>query len=440
MTQLEALDIPAVRTRGRGARLTSLVSSQRRNLQTLSALVVINFTIMGLGFLTRVKIANTIGKADFGLFAYGFAIAAYGGAVVRFGLDRTLLRYLIHSPQRQGQIILSSLVLRGALLLVVAAGMLLWKVLSHRAGDLTWGVVLIVMGQSMLGLELKAVYDSRGKMALHAVYNLIQYSLYLLGVWTVIGLAPKRLSVLTLGALMVASSGLYLALQCVWVFRRVASTRVHLVDAKAALALARRNLVICASCLGGLTIAVFNQLTLKTFFGREALGGYAAAWQIASISLLLFDQVGRIGNPAAVRVTAADTSRKARCAFLAKYSLVMFATALPISAAAIAWPEQVLALVYNPEYVSAAGTLRVMGTYMLVYSLGLVASQYVIALEKDRYYLVGILVGGAVSVVLCLTLIPAFKEVGAVVALLVAHTCSILIYFSAVIKDVLGSR
>jgi O-antigen/teichoic acid export membrane protein len=83
-------------------RLRDALLSQKRNLQNLSVLFFVNSLIAGIGFVTQVKIANTLGWESFGLLAYGLAIAAYGGAVIRFGLDRALVRDLIHHPAQVG--------------------------------------------------------------------------------------------------------------------------------------------------------------------------------------------------------------------------------------------------------------------------------------------------------------------------------------------------
>jgi O-antigen/teichoic acid export membrane protein len=61
-----------------------------KNLHNLSVLVIVNFTVAGIGFLTTVKIANTLGKETFGLLAYGLAVSAYGIAFIRFGQDKHL--------------------------------------------------------------------------------------------------------------------------------------------------------------------------------------------------------------------------------------------------------------------------------------------------------------------------------------------------------------
>jgi polysaccharide transporter, PST family len=438
MASPEPMDLDAGPLLGLWPRTRRLILSQRRNLQTLSMLVVFNFVAAALGFMTTVKIANTIGKADFGLFAYGFAIAAYGGAIVRFGMDKTLIRDLIHHPDRQEKTIVSSLLLRGILFLVVAAGLIGWKSLSSVSGDLTWGVILIALGQSMLGLELKAVYDSWGKMSLHAAYYLAQRGIYLGAVWFAIAVLPASVNLYLLGLLMLASVGFYLIVQGYWVLQRIQFAAMHF-DLKAVWHLARENTVISLSTFGTLTMAVFNQLILKAFCGKESLGGYAAAWQIAAISMLCFDQVSRIGNPATARVTAPGVGRDAKSVFLAKYSLVMFAVALPVTMISAFCPEHVLRLVYNPEYASDAGALRLMGVYTMVYALGLVASQYVIALRKDIWYLASTVIGGILSGALCLVLIPVFQGTGAILALLVSHSCCIALYLAIVFAD-LGRR
>jgi O-antigen/teichoic acid export membrane protein len=60
-----------------------LLVAQKSNLQNLSALVVFNFLAAGLFFVTQVKIANVIGREQFGLLAYGMALGMYGQAFVR---------------------------------------------------------------------------------------------------------------------------------------------------------------------------------------------------------------------------------------------------------------------------------------------------------------------------------------------------------------------
>ena len=149
---------------GHYAYLHNLILSQKDRLRTLSVLVLVNFIIMGLGFVTRVKIANVLGRDGFGLLAYGLALGTFGGVVVRFGMDRTLVRDLVHYRDRFGELVTGSLLLRGIMFVFVLLGILLWKALPYHTNDLSWGVIAIFIATCLLSLDLQAVYDTRQKM------------------------------------------------------------------------------------------------------------------------------------------------------------------------------------------------------------------------------------------------------------------------------------
>lgn len=417
-------------------RLWKAVISQKKHVQNLSVLVCVNFLVAGLGFITKVKIANTLGKADFGLFAYGLAIASYGAAIIHFGLSRTLVRDLIHFPKRQGQFVASSLLLRGFMFFVVTLALLFWKFFSPAGSDLTWGVVLLVLGQSMLGLELKAVYDSWGKMSRHAIYNLIQRCVYFTAVWLMIILSPRSLSVFWLGIFTIATVTFYMILQCRWAFNRIDFGGINRSILSATFELARGNLIIWFSALGCLSFGIINQIILKFYEGTESLGGYAAAWQIITIAILFMNQVARIGNPATARITKPGIDKTNRIKFLVKYSTVMFVVVFPVCLATIIFPELILRLIYKPEYASSAGALRIMGVYMMIYSLGFVASQYIISARMEKVYFTSVIVGGTLSVLLCFVLIPKLGGIGASISLLIAHGISMGLYWIAMILHV----
>jgi O-antigen/teichoic acid export membrane protein len=413
-------------------RLWELLLSQSRNLQNLSVLVLVNFLVAGVGFLTQVKIANTLGRGGFGLLAYGLAIAAYGGAVIRFGLDRTLVRDLIHYPGRFGELVAASLVLRWMLFAVVAMALIAWKLAAGTGSDASWGLLLVIVANSMMSMDLQPVYDSWHAMSRHAVYNLIQRCLYFAVVWAIIVAAPDRLSLLSIGAATVGSVICYLALQHSWAMARMTLPATRRAVFRAALRMARGNLTIWLATLGGLSFGSLNQLVLKHYRGTAELGGYAAAWQMVSLAMLLLNQVARIGNPMTAQVTRIGVQPRERMRFLGKYVSVMIVTALPIALAAICLPRLIMRILFRPEYVSAAGTLRIMGVFILVYSVGLVASQFVVSTRLEKTYLASVVVGGVLGVAACILLIPAMGANGAAIALLVSTSAAIALCWAAI--------
>jgi len=62
-----------------------------------------------------------------------------------------------------------------------------------------------------------------------------------------------------------------------------------------------------------------------------------------------------------------------------------------------------------------------MGIYMIVYSLRLVASQYVVSVKINRVYFCSVFVGEICSFMLCFILIPKLTEIGEAIALLISQ-------------------
>ena len=114
----------------------------------------------------------------------------------------------------------------------------------------------------------------------------------------------------------------------------------------------------------------------------------------------------------------------------------MAATALPVVIPSVLFPEWIMTTVYKLEYASSAAILRVLGIYLMVFSLGYVASQYVVSARMEKTYFTSVVLGGCLSVVLCFILIPKLSGLGAALALLIAHSTSMTLYFIAMIKDV----
>jgi O-antigen/teichoic acid export membrane protein len=414
-------------------RITAALLSHQQNLQNFSVLVIVNFAIAIVGFLTQVEIANTIGKYYFGLIAFGLAIAAYGGAFIRFGFDRTLVRDLIHYPERVGELVAASLLLRWVLFAIVVAALLTWKLAAGSANNISWGLLLVIVANSLMSMDMQPVYDSWHQMSRHAIYNLIQRFVYFAAIWVIIITAPDKLGLMSIGAMTMGSVVIYLILQHGWVMARVTLPAARRTIFSSALKMARANITIWIASISALSFVSFNQLVLEHYQGAGELGGYAAAWQMVSLATMLLYQVARIGNPMTAEITRGDIQSKLWSRFLTRYSCVMILTASPIALAAVCLPEMIMKTLFRPEYVSAANALRIMGVYMLVYASGLVASQFMVSIKLEKAYFASILAGGIISIIVCFLLIPPMGANGAAVALLISNCVAIGFCWSAII-------
>ncbi len=426
-------------TEGLISRLRSLLFSQRRNLENLSALVLFNFLAAGLFFITQIKIANVIGKEKFGLLAYGIALGVYAQTIVRYGMNRTLVRDLIHYPNRFAELVMASLLLRGVLLGLVVAGLLVWKLLWQPA-DMSWAIIVVVVAYSLKSLDLQPVYDAWHCMARHAVYNMVRRGLYFALIWGIILANPQRLTLAWIAFALLVMEVFYLFLQQRWAGRRIEWSWGNFGGNSVVGELIKGNSWIWLATIGALSFGTLNQIILKHYCGSGELGGYAACWQIVAAATLLLTQVSRVGNPATARVTRQENNRGERKSFLLKYSCVMAATALPIVIPSVLFPGWIMKTIFQPEYASSSAILRILGIYLMVYSLGCVASQYVVSARMEKVYFASVILGGCLSVILCFILIPQLSGLGAALSLLIAHGISMGLYWMAMIQHVRKSE
>lgn len=410
--------------------LRYLLRTHKGKLRDLAVLLSVNVAVAGIGFFTQIRIANVLGKESFGLIAFGFSIATFAAVFIRFGSDRTLVRDLLQRPEMFAATVRASVLLRFTMFSLFVAVLLLLKFSLPTDNDFSPGVILVVIAHAALSLDLQGVYDSRREISRHATYNLFQKGVYFGIIWGILVVAPNVLSVLAVGVAALVAVFVYLALQYRWVFKRLPRDTVPARNVcLMAVGLARGNVVVIASAVGGLLFGPLNQVALKHYSGAAELGGYAAAWMMTTLVSIVLTQVGRVGNPATVRIATADATRGERLRFLQKYAALMVAITLPLALPAILAPTLILETFFRPEYASAAPVLRIMGIYVFIVAGDLVALQYLMAVRSEGSYLQAMSVGGVVGVFLCLTLIPLAGAIGAAWALVISHGLAVSLYW-----------
>jgi PST family polysaccharide transporter len=398
--------------------------------------VLVSFVTAGLQFVTMVKIANIWGRAAFGDLAYALVIGTYGAAIVQYGLNRTFVRDLIHFPNRFGELVAASLVLRSLILALVFLGLVGWNIIMGSSYSLSWGLIAIIIAVCMASLSLQSVYDVWDKMVRHAVYNLLRRSVYFVIVWTFIVILPHKLSITLIGVAMLLSALIGMGIEYYWAISRIKFDK-NLNIRKTVTAMAKDNVWVSLAAIGCLSFAGLNQLILKHVSGSAELGGYSACWQIVLMAMLLLTQIARIGKPAMARYTDNNSEISAhRLHFFLRYSGVTFAVAACIGLPSMLFPKIIMGTLFQPEYISAAGTLRILGAYIMILSIGIVASQYILSVRMEKTYFASVVAGGCLSIVLCFILIPKWSGLGAALSLLISHGVAMGLYLLAAVNHI----
>lgn len=420
-------------------KLQSIVISQKIHIQRLSILIFINFIIAVMGFLTKAHIANILGKEQFGVFSYGFAIASILIVFINYGFEKVLVREFIHKPEQKAAILASSIIIKVALFVLAIAAFCGWT-LFRGYSKFSLGIILITIANTLLVFDFRPVFDVAGKFGLHSTYRLIGRILYVSSVWIIAFFAREKVSIVLLGTLLLATSVFYLLMQVNWVRKNITFKNLIFSGNRLIIYFLRSNFIFWVAGIVALSLLAINRIILKNIKGYSALGGYESAMQMIAILALFLDQINRMGFPAVARITKEGVDRRTKIKGLAKYVLMMLSVSVPSAVLFILFPKKLLGIFFSDEYLSAAPALRILGLYIIVLALAPVAYQYIISINKNKAYLFNVLIGGTISIVLCYSLIPKMSDVGAALALLISHGLIVILNWAVVFRDLKSCR
>ncbi|MBK1654988.1 oligosaccharide flippase family protein [Allochromatium vinosum] len=417
-----------------GVPITKTLRTQRRRLKNLSVLLLANVFTAGLGFVTTVTIANTLGAERFGQLAYALAIGGILAVNIRFGMDRSLIRDLSHYPERFNETLAASLLARGFLLaLCICVLLLSMAVLPFDTHGISGGMVLVILATALNPLQIANVFDFWEIQGRHALYLCVEKALYFAMIWAVVFWSPDRLGLLWIGASLLTATLFFIGLQYRYAWGRLRPTlrAIPLGEVtRTALKLLAGNKWLWLAGVAALGMTALNQVVLKQFAGFSDLGVFAASFQLAYVAELLVRNIARIGRPILARRTIPGARVRDTARFLTLYLAVVALAVGLVAVPAIATPKIILQVFFAAEYADGFWVLRIFGIYFLFRIIDAVLGQYLIMVRMDRAFFTRAMASGLAALACSLVLIPHFAAVGAAVAQLVGEI--ILATFSIV--------
>ena len=381
--------------------------------------------------ITQVKLANYLGASIFGIYSYCLAIGEVGAMFVRYGRNKTMIRDLIQYPQKKGTLITSTLYLSLINLLIFM--IVTFAFYEKLEIDITIAYILLIMSPCLISIDPGPVYESLRLMSWHSVYLLIQKFLFLFFIW-ILFLSKFTVGLTTIGVILTATWILVLVIQFWEIAKQLKINFFKSIKLSDIWFLYKDNFVIFLSCVFGVAFGPLIQLILKQNAETQAVGVYAAGLQIYQICLFFNNQISRVGNPVMAELGKNTCPIVKRKTVVKKYTAIMLVTALPFVIPMVLFPQQIVNCLYSSEYESLSIYLPILAIYLIAISIGVVFTQFLISIRKDRLYFY-IYIGTAVATVLCsLILIPQYKIMGAFLSLCIPNSIGCLLYFLFSIK------
>ena len=391
---------------------------QRQNSVTKNAAWIISCKIVQslLGLVVGVLSARYLGPSNYGLINYAASIVAFMLPLVQLGFRSTLVREIIENPEREGEIIGTSLFFNflSSIACTVAVVGFAYVVNPNEKTTIIvcalYSISLFAQALEMIQYwfqaKLISKYTSLTGLAAYVVTT--GYKIYLLATqksvyWFAVS-----------GALDV----FIIAIVLIIIYHKLGGQRLTISFARFKKMFSKSRYFIVSS----LMVTIFAQtdkIMLKAMMSEEAVGIYSAAVTCAGITSFVFASIIDSFRPVVFERKKASQKAYEESMVLC-YSIITFLS-LAQSAGFTLFSKLIIRILYGAQYAASARVLSLVVWYTTFSYLGSIRSMWILAEDKQKYLWIINLSGAITNVVLNSVLIPLMGVMGAALASLLTQ-------------------
>lgn len=364
-----------------------------------------------LNLLIGLITARYLGPSNYGVISYVASVVAFAMPIMQLGLKHTLVKEFVKSPEREGAILGTSLVLNIISSIFCMIGCIAFVMLVN-AGERETIIVCALysftllfnateMTQFWFQSKLLSKYPSIA--ALVAYIAVAIYKIYLL---------VTQKSVIWF-AFSNAIDYFLISVILMVIYKKVGGQRLS-VDWRIGKALFSASKYYIIPSLMVVIFQNTDRIMIKLMIGENETGLYSAAINCIGISAFIFSAIMDSARPVILEEKERNLELYEK-RMIQLYSIITcLSLAQSIGMTVLAKP--IVFLLYGTEYSKTAGILAVAVWYNTFGHYGSVRNIWILAENKQKYLTAINVIGAAANVLLNLCLIPIFGAVGAAVA------------------------
>lgn len=183
--------------------------------------------------------------------------------------------------------------------------------------------------------------------------------------------------------------------------------------------------------MAGVAFGPYIRLILNNYVSSSAVGIYSAGFQLFLMSQFIIHQISRVGNPMMAEAGRQGCSVETRNGFVKKYVRIMILGTLPFFIPLFFFPKFVTTCFFSEEYAELYRYLPYFAIYLLALSIGIVYTQFLVSMRKDRVYFLIYISGALLTIISGYILIPISGVLGGVLSLCLSHSIACVGYYVA---------
>jgi len=360
--------------------------------------------------------ARYLGPSNYGTLSYVASVVAFALPIMQLGLNQTLVREFVKSPDQEGKILGTALVINILSSLFCMLGSVAFVAVAN-AGERETILVCALYSLTLL-LQATEMTQYWFQAKLLSKYP----SIAALGAYIIVALYKIFLLVTRKNILWFAFSNVldYLLISAILlvIYKKVGTQRLSLNWQIARDLISRSKYYIIPS----LMVKIFqhtDRIMIKLMIGETETGMYSAAITCIGISAFVFGAVLDSARPVILEAKEKDPALyEKRVAQL--YSIIT-CMSLAQSVVMCVLAKPLVNILYGEAYAATAEILSVAVWYVTFSHYGSVRNIWILAEEKQKYLLGINIAGAAANVLLNWIMIPIWGAIGAAVASLITQ-------------------
>ncbi|KPJ48840.1 MAG: hypothetical protein AMJ41_04140 [candidate division Zixibacteria bacterium DG_27] len=381
-------------------------------------LVLVEVARKVFGLLLFMAIARVLGAENFGILAFGLALAELLGVINKFGFEPFILREVARYREKAQSYWANTAIIKIFLsipyLAVVAATAYFMGV-----KDLKLTVVYICSIDTIFQNFVlhncdffrayqKAEYEAITRLSLSAMYWLLGWGIIILGY-----------GLLELVVVLASVKFLSFCISLYLIHTKISPIRLKF-QPEVAKEVIKGALPFLAMAVVTMIQGRVGVVILSPMKGDVVTGMYAAAmrlWMIFS-----FIPVGIRGGflPAMSKYAAASAGEQIGKAFRYSFKYLLI-IGLPVAVASTVMPDRIIGFVYGPKFSAAGEILQIVMWGLLLTFLNYTFGFVLIAVNRERAFLMILSISAGISVASNLVLVSFFSATGAAISLLLSQ-------------------
>jgi O-antigen/teichoic acid export membrane protein len=369
-----------------------------------------------LGMLVTMLSARYLGPSGYGLINYAASIVTFVVPLMQLGLNSTLVQELVNTPEKEGQILGTSICMSLVSGLGCIVGVTTFSALTNPGEPVTtmvcalYSIQLVFQAveqiQYWFHAKLLSKYVSVTMLAAYAATSAYKIMLLLCGSSVYWFALAQALDFLIISAVLLV------------IYRRKGSGKLSFSWELFRKMFSRSKYYI----ISNLMISVFAQtdrIMLKMMLDETAVGYYSAAVTCAGMAGFVFEAIINSAQPVILESAQRGNAALER-SISSLYSVVTYLS-LGFCVCITVFAELIIRILYGAEYGPSVTALRLIVWYTTFSYFGAVRDVWILAQWKQKYLLLINLIGAGANIVLNILMIPVMGINGAALASLVTQ-------------------